>query len=113
MTQQIDPVLIQQGYVGGVRAGLKLLNEIQRVLPLPYQSGTAGSLKLIYIYTSLKGLLQSSGGVDVNSSELGSRFVQGINSISGTLNLVDIGYNKDTLSGKVKGIYRLHLLADS
>jgi len=105
LTLQIDPVLIQQGYVGGVRAGLKLLTEIQRVLPLPYQSGTSGSLKLIYLYTSYKGLLQSPGGADVNDSELGSRFVQGINSISGTLNLVDIGYHKETLSGKVKGIY--------
>src|SRR5579862_8301291 len=95
---QIHPLLVQQGYVGGVRAGLKILEEIDSFLPLQMKGDSTPSLKLIYIYTSVESLHPAEGNTNIRNNNSVSRFFQGINSISGTLHFIDTGYNNDSLS---------------
>jgi len=104
LTLQIDPTLVQQGYLGGIRAGLRILEEADNWLVSPTKVNKLSDSKLIHIYTSLASLQAANGTRHGENIDLMSQFLQGINSVSGALNLVDVGSNNTALSDKIKGI---------
>ena len=65
-------------------------------------------LTIVHVYASLERLIQSFslGGYVLRRSELVSHFIRGFNSVSGTMNFVDIGDEGSLMYEKLRGIIR-------
>ena len=62
-------------------------------------------LTIVHIYASLERLVQSLARESLRKSELVSHFIRGFNSISGTMDFVDIGDEGGLMSEKLTGSF--------
>lgn len=62
-------------------------------------------LTIVHIYASLERLVQSLARESLRKSELVSHFIRGFNSISGTMNFIDIGDEGGLMSEKLAGLF--------
>ena len=69
-------------------------------------------LKIVHIYASLERLVQSLVRENLRKSELVSHFIRGFNSISGTMDFVDIGDESGLMSEKLNGSFPKSHLAN-
>lgn len=64
-------------------------------------------LTIIHIYASLERLVQSLARESLRKTELVLHFIRGFNSISGTMDFVDIGDEGGLMSEKMTGLFLL------
>lgn len=63
----------------------------------------AAVFTIVHVYASLERLVQSLARESLRKSELVSHFIRGFNSISGTMDFVDIGDEGSLMCEKLKG----------
>jgi len=63
-------------------------------------------LTIVHIYVSLERLVKSLDSDTLRKAELVSHFIKGFNSISGTMDIVDIGDEEGLMLEKLAG--RIH-----
>jgi hypothetical protein len=68
----------------------------------------AAVLRIVHVYASFERLIQSFsfGRYGIRKSELVSHFIRGFNSVSGTMDFVDIGDEGSLMSEKLRGMIR-------
>jgi hypothetical protein len=77
------------------------LREISQILPVSMKSEATPILTFVHIFASVERLSLSLGDT-ARKFDLVSQFIQGFNSISSTMDFVDIG---DSVSEKLSGMY--------
>jgi hypothetical protein len=76
------------------------------MIPASRKEDPAQVLTIVHVYASLERVIQSFsfGGDGPRRSELVLHFIRGFNSVSGTMNFVDIGDEGNLMYEKLRGI---------
>jgi hypothetical protein len=99
----LAPDLLLQGYAGGCHAARQLRRELDSAIP-GHMKTTADDIMIsAHIYASFQRLEQSVARESLRRTELVSHFIRGFNSITGMMNIVDVGDEEDLMRTKITG----------
>ena len=98
------PDLLPQGYAGGCFAARQLQRDLDYALSDHMKTIGDTFLIFVHIYASFQRLEQTVGRESLRRTELVSHFVRGFNSISGLMDLVDVGDEEDLVRSKITGV---------
>jgi len=80
------------------------------ILPASMKENSAPVLMIVHVYASLERLVQSLARESLRKSELVSHFIRGFNSISGTMDFVDIGDEGGLMCDKLRGVFSISFI---
>jgi hypothetical protein len=99
----LAPDLLLQGYAGGCHAARQLQRELESAIPGHMRTATDTILIYAHIYASFQRLEQTVARESLRRTELVSHFIRGFNSITGMMNIVDVGDEEDLIRSKITG----------
>lgn len=79
--------------------------ELEDSIPSHVRTGGNTVLILLHVYASFQRLEQTVGKDSLRRTELVSHFVRGFNSISGMMDIVDVGDEEDLMQSKITGAF--------
>lgn len=80
---------------------------MDRLLPVSTRTKGRNVLTIVHVYASLERLTQSLPRESLKKFELVSLFTKGFNSVSGTMDFVDIRNEGNLILEKLTGLFRL------